>query len=176
MEKPSLESRIVISKAKPADLGAISALWVQLVRHHQRLERHFWPMAPDGRARYQAWMRKTLKNRKRVLWIAKDGGRVVGFTHALLHRTHRFLKRSVIGFITDLAVHEPYRRRGIGRELFRTVEDWLVSHGADDIRLSLAPINKQACVFWKQMGFKPYIYDMWKAIPRKPSKIRRKKP
>ncbi len=67
-------------------------------------------------------------------------------------------------WIDELFVLEEYRSKGLGRELFKYIEE----NGDKKlrrIRLEVEPENGRAISLYKKMGFEPAPYDgMWKTI------------
>ena len=56
-------------------------------------------------------------------------------------------------FVFDFAVHEPYRRRGYGREAFLALENEVRALGLDNIRLHVFGHNTPARELYKQLGY-----------------------
>jgi ribosomal protein S18 acetylase RimI-like enzyme len=82
-----------------------------------------------------------------LLLLAWDGDRLVG---------------SVIGAwdgwrasFARLAVHDEYRRRGIGRELVERAERLLIAKGARRVHANVLNDSPDAFDFWRSVGFTP---------------------
>lgn len=83
------------------------------------------------------------------------------FAHYLTALT---AKRNVAGYagmwivldeahLTNVAVHEHYRRRGLGLELMQKMIVWAVALGADRMTLEVRPSNKPARTLYANLGF-----------------------
>lgn len=80
--------------------------------------------------RYRVTDRATLvaAQREGRLWVALNAnGRVVGFAHACIIDEQAHLD--------EMDVDPDYGRRGIGTELVRTVEQWAIDEGFDELTL-----------------------------------------
>lgn len=67
-------------------------------------------------------------------------------------------------WIDELFVLEEYRSKGLGRELFKYIEE-NVDKKLRRIRLEVELENGRAISLYKKMGFEPAPYDgMWKTI------------
>jgi len=78
-------------------------------------------------------------------FVACEAGRVVGA--ALCGTDGRR------GYLHHLAVAEPHRRRGIGRELVRRCLAALRDRGIAKCNLFVFARNREAIAFWKQIGW-----------------------
>jgi ribosomal protein S18 acetylase RimI-like enzyme len=56
-------------------------------------------------------------------------------------------------YVGLLLIEPAYRSKGIGTVVYRALEDWAVSCGARQIRLSVLEENERAYSFWEQIGF-----------------------
>jgi ribosomal protein S18 acetylase RimI-like enzyme len=60
------------------------------------------------------------------------------------------------GWIADLAVRPPWRRRGIGEALVRHVMDEFHSRGLTTVALNVDPLNETgATQLYERLGFRP---------------------
>jgi ribosomal protein S18 acetylase RimI-like enzyme len=56
------------------------------------------------------------------------------------------------GFIEDLSIAPPFRRRGYAEELARAAFAEISRHGACEIQLEVLANNQQALAFWQRLG------------------------
>ena len=59
-------------------------------------------------------------------------------------------------YVADLAVLEPYRRRGIGRALLRAAEERALARGATNIRIEVLAANSPARDLYDAEGYRPF--------------------
>lgn len=60
--------------------------------------------------------------------------------------------RTDLAVIWDLRVHPEWRRKGVGRALFRAGADWALAHGARWLKVETQNVNLPACRFYARMG------------------------
>ena len=68
------------------------------------------------------------------------------------------------GYITNVAVHPAYRRRGVATALLEQLEKYAESHDMSRITLEVRASNDKAIALYKKMGYKkegvrPGFYD-----------------
>jgi aminoglycoside 6'-N-acetyltransferase I len=114
---------LTIRHAVLSDLEAVAELCASL-----------WPDAPLAEHRDHAasiLSGEPARTLPRVLIVAEVEGNIVGFIEAGF-RSHAdgCDERHPVGFVEGWHVHEPFRRRAIGRALMREAEVWARTHGA----------------------------------------------
>ena len=85
-----------------------------------------------------------------AVFVAIDGGMVVGWAHACLSvllETDPFVE------IGGIVVAEAARRRGVGRLLMSAAERWAVSRGCVEVRLRSNVVREGAHRFYEQLGY-----------------------
>jgi ribosomal protein S18 acetylase RimI-like enzyme len=73
------------------------------------------------------------------------GGELVG-TAMVGHDGHR-------GWVYYLAVRENERKRGVGRALMRSCEEWTIAHGVPKLQLMVRAGNEPALTFYGRLGY-----------------------
>ena len=107
--------------------------------HRPRGDEAFW------REHIAEW-RQTLKP---DLWLgAYDGERLAGLASL------RYELAPGLAQLTTLHVSQPYRRRGVARQLVQTVADLARQHGAQALYVSAIP-SQSAVNFYLSQGFRP---------------------
>ena len=77
----------------------------------------------------------------------------VGFIVAGTMTRPPFHQHRVVGFIEDLYVKSKYRRHGIGRELVKRAEQFLLRKGVEDCTLFVIAPNDDANQAYLKMGY-----------------------
>lgn len=103
------------------------------------------------RARERA-VRESLTVPKRRFWYAADGATIIGAVGVGEN------ERETDGYYLDyFAVHEKYRRQGLGRALIQTAEDYLRSVHARYLLIDTGDTDefKDARMFYEACGYQP---------------------
>ena len=99
----------------------------------------------------RAKLEKLLARGDNKIFVAEDGGRVVGYAHAVLYDV---IYAPTMVNIMGIAVDGSCQRRGIGRRLLDAVERWAAESGASGIRLVSGSERSQAHTFYEICGYK----------------------
>ncbi len=84
-------------------------------------------------------------------WGVSDQGQV-GFALLRTEADWLFPERRG-GYIAEFTVFPGHRRQGIGRALYRRVEEYLRGQGCLNIELDVLPTNGVGMLFWRKQGF-----------------------
>ena len=121
--------------------------------HHQ--------MMPDlFRSRWlgftQAIFQTWLDDDDEIHLVAEDAGAIAGYVWAArgLGSDADYIYRRRNVFVYVLAVAGPYRRQGIGRQLFEAIEDLAVEDDAEIVQLAVVPTNDAARAFYEALGYR----------------------
>jgi ribosomal protein S18 acetylase RimI-like enzyme len=86
--------------------------------------------------------------RRDPFWVLEDesSGRAIGFLH--LHT-----RLAPAGYISDIALHPDYQRRGLGEALMRWALAWFREQGLRRAALTTNTDNARAIALYKKLGF-----------------------
>jgi ribosomal protein S18 acetylase RimI-like enzyme len=122
---------VTVRPAEEADRERVRQLWAA-----NRIP----PMAPAS------WNALTTGSASIVL-VARDGAEVVGVLVASFDGWR--------AYVHHLVVEEQHRRRGVGSQLMREAERYLVSAGAGDLYLLAAQKNAEGLGLLRSLGYVP---------------------
>jgi len=132
---------------------------MELMNHTNQLDPRF-RSHPEAGSRITNFMASRLDDENSLLLVALLEDQVVGYILARVMERPPVLLPPRFGFISDLVVTKPYRRRGIGTRLFQAALGWLQAQGITAIHVNVAAANAAAEAFWRKMGFTNYIYHL----------------
>jgi ribosomal protein S18 acetylase RimI-like enzyme len=147
----AVAEQVSVRQARPGDLGTLAQIWLELMRFHEQTDQRF-ALAPDGDARWKQLAHEILYRDDGFLLVAELTGRPVGFCLGWIARNPPIYKVSDVGFISEIAVTNWARRRGIGRALVNAARDWFARHHLEEFQLSTAVWNDTARKFWESVG------------------------
>ena len=110
-----------------------------------------WRDAPAGEAVYEEYTEDGLRSaltRPELFLMGEVDGQPAGLLMVLLPAY------TDAGEITDLAVHRPFRRRGVGRALVQASADWARQRGLRALWVEPRADNAEAIGFYMSLGFR----------------------
>lgn len=148
----SVAAPAAIRPATARDLDRIAALWSALASHHEALDPAF-RQRPDAAAAVRELLARHLRDPDAALFVCELQGDLVAFCGVRIDRAPPILAETERVEITDLAVREGQRRRGIGRALAQAALDWASRRGLRRIEVRVASGNAEGQGFWRALGF-----------------------
>ena len=141
-----------IRRATHADLGAVTALWIELTRHHAALDPHF-ALRPEAGAEARRLLEAQMRDPDTAILVAGDPGGVAAVAIACVRRAPPIHPETCRAEITDLYVVPALRRRGWGRALVAAATRWARERGAERVEVHVSPRNPEAQAFWRSEGY-----------------------
>jgi len=152
---------VTIREARKTEAARIAELWAEMVDYHAPLDRYF-TLREGAVESFTVHLQGSIDTEDTVIHVAEDGDELVGFCMSTLGKYPPVFVDSEYGFISDIAVTERCQRKGIGEKLCRRACEWLRSRGMSRIEVRVGAANPVSCSFWQKMGFKSYIYLMYR--------------
>ena len=150
-----------IREANYSDLPEIVKLWKEFMDFHRDLD-PFFTCSNEGPSNFQKHLEGQMESDDAALLVAEESGKITGYTKIGISEYPPVFKMDKYGLISDVAVANEYRRKGIGQALYNASTKWFADKGITRIELRVANINNVARGFWSKMGFKPYMTTMYK--------------
>lgn len=144
---------ISIRKAKKEDSAAIEELYTELEKDGVFYQPEHFVLSKAGERSRQ--LEGVLKSDTQVMFVAEDGGTVIGFAHVLFAKAKAFscLKPQSNIYLQDLVVTQSYRNRKIGTMLLEAAKQYGIEKGADFFRTQVFPGNVDGMRFYERNGF-----------------------
>jgi ribosomal protein S18 acetylase RimI-like enzyme len=143
-------------------LGRLGAL---LMRAHYEFDpQRFMDPGTDPAEGYAWFLGKQLKDVDSVIFVADDGGKVVGYVYAALEPISWKELRDACGFIHDIFVEESSRRAGTATALMNAATEWLRERGAPRVILGTADKNESAQRLFAKLGFRRTMVEMTREL------------
>ncbi|PIV19955.1 MAG: hypothetical protein COZ69_04380 [Deltaproteobacteria bacterium CG_4_8_14_3_um_filter_45_9] len=154
---------IQIVNAKYAHVPEIVEIWKEFIDFHMERDA-FFTRSEDGHLNFEKHVRKLIESENSRVLVALDGGKVVAYSIAHLAHHPPVFKNVNYGFISDIAVRQEYRRKGIGGDILHKIKNWFSKQGITRIELRVSSKNEVAQSFWIRQLFKEYVYVMYSEI------------
>ena len=157
---------VTIRRAGPHDYVQVCRLLDALDElHRQRLPWMF--KAPDVPPRSQPFFVDLLNRDDSVVFVA-DAAHLVGVALGFMRTAPEFpvFVRQRWGVLDNLVVDIAWRRRGIGKLLALSVEEWALSLGAPWVELNVYEFSIEARRFYESLGYLPLATRLRKPCPK----------
>lgn len=123
-----------------------------------------WRDATAVRGAVDEWVREAVgadARERRAVFVAEDGGEVVGFVTT---STRRHFAGDLDAYVGELVVDRPAEGRGIGRMLMTAAEDWARRQGLAYISLDTGAANAHARAFYRALGYEEEDIKLTKSL------------
>jgi ribosomal protein S18 acetylase RimI-like enzyme len=134
----------------------VTALWIELTRHHAALDPHF-ALRAGAEQEARRLLEAQLRDPDTAIFVAGDAGAIYAFAIACVRRAPPIHPETCRAEITDLHVAPARRRRGAGRALVAAATRWASARGAERVEVRVLPQNPEAQAFWRAQGYDPHI-------------------
>lgn len=147
----------------------IKLLLVQLQEHLIELDdEDVLIMGDNYKDGYFEFVMKTLGDNNGVMYTAIEDEIVVGLITGVIELPDEEDKIvnccPVRGYVSEFVIRKEYRKRGIGKQLMKKVEEWFKYRKCDFIRIDVLAQNKETLKFYENNGYKPINIEVSKRI------------
>ncbi|MDN3701833.1 GNAT family N-acetyltransferase [Vibrio artabrorum] len=143
-----------IRTAKVTDIRSILALSDQINRqHHCGAPMVFAPASQAFSDSEEYWLGLMLDPIGAFL-VAVQDEQVVGFLAGKVtqNRGVSFIQPHKIARVNTLVVNDDVQKRGVGKSLMKSFNQWAQARGAIELRLEVMEFNQQAQGFYESLG------------------------
>ena len=136
-----------IRRAVKKDFSQIKKLFLESQEYESTLDKNLVVNVSTEKTVHRL-IEEIFKNPERRLFVAKDNGEIAGYVWATFCPG-----METGGWIADVYVCEPFRRRGIGSKLTMSAFDWMKQRGATKVSLTAYKNDKGALSFYRKLKF-----------------------
>lgn len=158
-----------VRRAISSDRHELGRLGAMLMRTHYAFDsQRFLEPGESPEAGYGSFLASVQESDDACVFVAEDGGRVVGYVYAGLEPMSWKELRGPAGFIHDIAVAEGWRRAGVATLLVHAATEWLRQRGAPRVILWSAVPNDAAQRLFNRLGFRSTMVEMTMELAKEP--------
>ena len=152
-----------IRPATLSDYEPMRALLAEVDELH-RLRLPWMFQEPAVEPRPPDFFEQLLADDRSALLVAEAEARLVGVATAVIRTAPDFpvFLAQTWGVLDNIAVLQPWRRRGVGTALIRHAERWVQGRGANWIELGVYEFNAEARAFYQALGYAPVLTKLRK--------------
>ncbi len=154
---------VTIRRANKDDLDQLTQLFKGLLDFHAALQPQL-AMMPGAEQAWRASATSWLDDDTWCVFVAEVEDHLVGFIAGSAYQMPPVYPEKYHGYISDAFVAEPYRRHGVGEQLYGCVAAWFQERGLKIVELSAAAANPISRAFWHKMGFEDHMIRMRKEL------------
>ncbi len=152
-----------IRQAELADLDRMMPLWKELADLHAALDPRY-ALSDQAENAARKFLAANIQEPTWQFLVAIQDGIMVGFISGFVRENSPVMAQRCYGYIEDAVVTASCRRTGIGEQLCREMEAWLIAHGAEYVGLNAAATNPVSLAFWHKMGYSDISIKMRKEV------------
>lgn len=157
---------LALSAAKPVDLDILNQLMFDLHHEHHLACPEYFKTAEE--VEQEKSIARYLDNPDCLVYIARIDGDIAGFiTGHFCELTSSVSKPLQMGSIDELYVLPQYRQQGVARGLMQRLEQTFIDYGAAEIFVEVWEFNKEAQLFYQDVGFTRHIHWLRKSARRR---------
>jgi ribosomal protein S18 acetylase RimI-like enzyme len=153
-----------IRLATTADINAICQLGDEVnALHHDNAPSLF--AAPGDPRKHEAHWLSTLDQTDAATFVAELDAVVVAFvTVSVVTESHSLLQPGRYARIGTLGVTAAHRGQGTGKALMACAQEWALSQGASEVRLTVGAFNEGAVRLYEALGYEVRTHQFFKAL------------
>jgi ribosomal protein S18 acetylase RimI-like enzyme len=148
---------LTIEDARSEHIALLSTMWQQIDQAASR--RPFGGDTDTKQSRAREFIEHAIKSPNAILLVAYDSDaqckKTIGTITGHLYERPA-VKLSAVGVIYSLWVNTENRRQGVGQLLLNSIEQRLVTLGAQALQVGWDTDNEQAGAWWQKRGFNSY--------------------
>lgn len=155
----------IVRRATPADLPSIGRLGALLVEEHYAFDPlRFLAARPGTPEGYASFIGAQLEDPDAAVFVADDGGEVIGYAYAAVEGYDYMALRGPAGVLHDVIVDPEHRGRGVGRLLLEAAMAFFRSRGVPRVVLWTAERNEAAQRLFAGVGFRRTMIEMTREL------------
>ncbi|WJG20302.1 GNAT family N-acetyltransferase [Vibrio furnissii] len=158
-------SSVSLQAAQITDLEILNQLMFDLHDEHHRACPEYFKTAEE--VEQEKSIARYIENPDCLVLVAKVDTQIVGFITGYFSELVSSVSKPVpMGSIDELYVMPQYRQQGIARQLFSRLEQTFVEYGVAEVFVEVWDFNKEAQLFYQDVGFSHHIHWLRKSVRR----------
>jgi GNAT superfamily N-acetyltransferase len=142
----------LVRRATPADLDAVVALRIALLREYSE-HPIYGRLRPDAERRARPIFAAQLDSENEVMFLAESDGKAVGLIRCVESPSSPLLIPERYCYISSVFVQPEHRRKGVLRLLFERSIIWCRERGLAEMRLHNVGTRESTAAAWDHLGF-----------------------
>jgi ribosomal protein S18 acetylase RimI-like enzyme len=150
-----MPSEIIIRPGRIKDKYQVERIWEEMVNYHRKISTIDLEMVDKAPDIFMKYFEKHVRSRimKALVAEKKPEDKIIGYLLGELQRRPPLMKTKYRGFISDIAVTENMRGKGVGSKLLESFEAWAKGKKMRYVHLDVVPENDRALKLYDKHGF-----------------------
>lgn len=144
-----------VRPAMVSDLPRLAALWREMWEYHMARDPRY-RITPKAEEWMLDWFSRCVDDENTVVLVADDPP-VVGYLSGMILQNPPVVPWTSYGHISELAVTEAFRRRGIGGSLLAAADAWFKKRGCSYVEANVSVANEASLAFWSRHGYADFL-------------------
>lgn len=160
MKNNPINNKFIIKKATIKDLPDIQKLnqllFIKEQKEYDAAYNINWPYEKDG----IKYFTKELTEGSRVIFIAKDGEKPIGYLAASCKGSSKYINNMREAELENMLVLDGYRSQGIGAKLVSEFKEWAKEVNAKRVIVIASYDNEEGISFYRKQGFADFYLGL----------------
>lgn len=144
-----------VRRARAEDVPALVRLWREMWDYHEKLDPRY-EASPLADTVMTAWIADHLRSERCCVFLAEDP-EPIGYVSGMLLENPPVLPTQFFGFISEVAVTEKARRRGVGERLVEEMHAWFREKRVPYVEVNVSVRNAVSRTFWRKRGYTEFL-------------------
>lgn len=141
--------------ARAGDVPALVRLWREMWDYHAALDPRYTTSVLAEKV-MTAWMEEHLRSDRARIVVAEDP-KPLGYVCGMVLENPPVVPWQFFGFVSEIAVTERARRRGVGAGLLREIHAWFRSKHVPYAEVNVSVKNAVSRSFWRKNGYADFL-------------------
>jgi len=159
-----MAKNFIIRPGRIKDKKQVLEIWEELMEYHIGISSIDYEMKDDAPELFLKFFENNVRSRNKKAVVAEEDGKVIGYVLGAIQERPPLFKTTHHAFITDAAVLQENRNKGVGTKLLEEFASWAKEKGMKYIVLSVVPENKIGKDFWEKHGFQTIMLNQRKML------------
>lgn len=147
---------MIVRRAEAKDVPALVGLWREMWDLHARLDPRM-AATPIADVVMASWFRDHLEADRSIVYVAQEDSTVVGYALGMILENPPVVAPAAFGYISEIAITEAHRLRGVGGMLLDAMHAWFHVSGMTHVEVSVSTRNAASRAFWRKHGYSEFL-------------------
>lgn len=135
------------------DLGQLAELKYGFAVGGSKLLPKFEKMGPNAEKKIKETVKKAILGKNSAFFIAVQNRQIIGFIEGAIQKRPSQYAQKRFGLVCNFMVEKRFQKKGIGKKMFKKLENWFQKQKAAYIELHAVKNKKKLSQMYPKWGF-----------------------